>query len=182
MYYEVYDDSSDDDEPQVIDVSPSSILYSQDSIADFFNLAEGRTPLWETYRAVLLEGLSVSDDMDPIKVIPHEWRDDVWWALSGNRRLYLYKALEDVGFLTTVPVLEHPVNYRHRRFTTDCYGEDIRVRGCGDDEMEERIEEINQEWRQAMRRRRRRQRQPKVVQHYHNDEDDLSRMMARWRV
>ena len=69
------------------------------------------------------------------QVVPHDWKVNWWWALTGNRRLYLYKALEEVGAISTVPVLEYSLGTRIKRFTTDCEGAGIKVRGCGNYEV-----------------------------------------------
>lgn len=119
-------------------LSPSEIRYFQDSISNKFT--DG-TSLTSTF-ALLLDGqLSVSS----LPAMGCFWMNGSWYAVSGNRRLFLYKHLEDAGVLDTVTV-SRARGYNSRKFTTKCNGLDVRCRGHG---LEASIEQIVAEWRQG---------------------------------
>lgn len=79
---------------------PSDILFSQDSISDKFTNETFSLP--ETFQE-LLKGRKTPDDIRPMKVV--RWKEN-WWALTGNRRLYLYRVLERLSIFPTMPVIE----------------------------------------------------------------------------
>src|SRR6218665_474357 len=106
---------------------PSDIRYSQDSIGSRFR--DGRY-LSDTFDQLLNRRISV-DEVESIEVV--EVRS-LYWALTGHRRLYLYRKLEDIGELHTIPVRERSISDYSvkRRFeninTTNCNGLDIEMR------------------------------------------------------
>jgi hypothetical protein len=107
-------------------MSASDILYSQDSIKCRFT--DGTT-LEGTFRRLLNEELRAKD-IEPIDVV----KDDGgrWWVLRGNRRLFLYKILEQFYLIHEIPVrvIDNVTQGSVReRFTTNTEGMSIRVRG-----------------------------------------------------
>ena len=78
-------------------LSPSDIRFTQDSIAGRFY--DGRD-LSVTFQALLSGRLTV-DVITPIQVA---YIDGLYWARTGNRRLYLYRELESLGVIQTIPV------------------------------------------------------------------------------
>lgn len=102
-------------------LSPSDIRFTQDSVGGRFS--DG-SYISKTLEQLLYGGITV-DEIAPIEVVRHE---GLWWALTGNRRLYLYRKLEDLGVVTSVPVVKmsldawHTRNAFNNRMTTDCDG------------------------------------------------------------
>ena len=76
---------------------PSDIRFTQDSIGSRFT--DG-SYISNTFHDLLF-GLKSTDDIDDIEVVQ---QDGVWWAITGNRRLYVYRRLQDLGVVTTIPV------------------------------------------------------------------------------
>lgn len=128
-------------------LSPSSIFYSQDSISGRF--CRGG-PISITFEQLLYNEIGV-DDIEPITVI---WRWNKWWTLTGNRRLYIYKKLEELGIATDIPVIVGNLNNLHVchtfnvRFTTTNGGADIRIRRARE---EGEIERLATQWRTEYR-------------------------------
>src|SRR6218665_2110788 len=106
---------------------PRNIRYTQDSIGSRFT--DGRY-LSDTFDQLLNRRISV-DELEWIEVV--EVRS-LYWALTGNRRLYLYRKLEDLGEIHKIPVHEMSLSDYgvRRRFenrdTTTCDGLDIEMR------------------------------------------------------
>ena len=74
-----------------------------------------------------------------------EWRNNLY-ACEGNRRLYLYKELEEVNAIGSIPVEIRPLNWNSRfreRVTTNTEGADVAVSRV----LFETIDQINHEWR-----------------------------------
>lgn len=124
---------------------PEYIKFTQDSIkAQFMDGRELSSTLED-----LLYGRKTVDDIPPIEVV-EDLEDCGWWALTGNRRLYLYRKLEQLGVVETIPVIEvaiwdYGVSDRlNQRRTTFCDGRDIRLRGS---QGEWRINQIIDRWR-----------------------------------
>lgn len=120
-----------------MELKPRNIRYSQDSIADTF---ADHTPLTSTF-ARLLAGQLSPGDLPSIECI---LRDGNWYAASGNRRLYLYKKLEELGQLEKIFVSR--TFHCKRGFSTDCDGLSIKCRGSG---LERRMERIVEDWRRG---------------------------------
>src|SRR6218665_1259095 len=78
---------------------PNSIRYTQDSIGSRFT--DGRY-LSDVFEQLLNRRISV-EELWLIEVVEERF---LHWALSGNRRLYLYQKLENLGQVGTIPVRE----------------------------------------------------------------------------
>jgi len=89
------------------------------------------------------------DDIESI----HVFKDaqGVYWAHSGNRRLYIFKRLQRLGIVATIPVYvlcfgNSLAQLYRAEMTTENEGLDILVR---DSFAVHRIEAIESEWRRA---------------------------------
>src|SRR6218665_156259 len=122
---------------------PSEVLFTQDSIGGRF---QDRVYLTETFEELLYRRIT-PDEIEPIEVV---LRRGIWWALTGNRRLYLYKKLQPLGIVQTIPVVERfetepGVMYQlQRRMTTDTNGKTIKCRQSQADVM---INNIIDRWK-----------------------------------
>jgi hypothetical protein len=125
-------------------ISPSDILYSQDSIS--YRFTDGKT-LEETFRLLLNEKLA-ADDIEPIDVV----KDDSgrWWALHGNRRLFLYKMLKRFGLIDLIPVRNNgdvSQQFVREKFSTKTEGMSIRVReDVNNPQLEATLETLSEEY------------------------------------
>ena len=74
----------------------------------------------------LLHKIQTADDIEMIEVVRRPY--GLWWARTGNRRLYVYKALYNLRIIDTIPVFTR--DRLMRRLTTDydCDGKSIRIR------------------------------------------------------
>lgn len=112
---------------QSLRLRPRDIRFTQDSIGSRFT--DGRY-LSDTFEELLNRRISV-DQLEWIEVVEER---SLYWALTGNRRLYLYRKLEDLGEVNTIPVREMSLSDYGvmRRFdnrnTTSCDGLDIELR------------------------------------------------------
>ena len=106
---------------------PSEVRFTQDSIAGRFQ--DGRY-LSLTFEQ-LLDGVITTDDIEDMEVV---YTDENWWALTGNRRLYIYRRLQELGVISTVSVRVKSLNERgvanrfNNRHTTENDGKDIVCR------------------------------------------------------
>jgi len=89
----------------ITNVNPSDILFTQDSISEEFGWDGGET-LEETFREILYGEVDV-DDISPLTVVKISGE---YWVKSGNRRLYVYQKLNQLGRLDTVAVNKTKVN------------------------------------------------------------------------
>jgi hypothetical protein len=101
---------------------------------------------------------------ESIEIICVTWYDNNYYAVSGNRRLYLYKHLQARSLLTTVPVnivtcSDYVFN---QNYTTTNRGRSIHVRGRTDCEQE--VLDMIQEF--ITQRRKERQQQKKMQNRY----------------
>lgn len=107
-------------------MKPSDIRFSQDSVAPTFS--DGRSLI-----STLEELLAKTITPETIEYITILWHYTHYYALTGNRRLFLYKRLEVKGLLDDIPVVIVTNYYStqmqfSRRFTTKNGGQSIRVR------------------------------------------------------
>ena len=129
---------------------PSNIRFTQDSIGCRFT--DGKR-LTDTFRE-LLYGLITPDDIENIEVVQY---DGVWWALTGNRRLYLYQRLQDLGVVEYISVrvrfLSEPWVQKqwNNRLTTDCEGLDAV---CRQPEADKIISKMIKKWRKDTKTRK----------------------------
>ena len=78
-------------------LKPSLILYSQDNIGKTFR--DGRS-LSETMRQLLAKEVT-PESIEAIEVTEYE---GCYYAMTGNRRLFLYKELEAANLLSYITV------------------------------------------------------------------------------
>ena len=125
---------------------PSDIRFTQDSIGSRFT--DG-SYISNTFHDLLF-GLKSTDDIEVIEVVQ---QDGVRWAITGNRRLYLYRRLQDLGVVTTIPVrvrsLSEPWvrNQLNNHRTTNCDG----VKAvCRQSKADTRMDQMVKEWRRKL--------------------------------
>jgi hypothetical protein len=128
-------------------MAPSDIRFTQDSVSEEFGRDTGKT-IEETYRQLLHGDLTVNQ-IRPISVV---YLDDKWWAISGNRRLYIFKRLEGKNIIDSVPVKIKPLNVEKflRKRSTRNDGEDVRIREDRNhragDQLADRLDDIYNDW------------------------------------
>ncbi|CAH1786236.1 unnamed protein product, partial [Owenia fusiformis] len=106
-------------------VCPVDVLFSQSSIKGEFK--DGRS-FEDTLEDMLNDDLT-PDDLPPIKVI---LSCGSYWAVDGNRRLYLYQILHSYGHIDKIKVkvcTNYNLHSLRRKLTTKNGGESIKVRG-----------------------------------------------------
>src|SRR6218665_2904057 len=130
-----------------ITLRPSEIRYSQDTISHKFS---NGTPLTSTF-ARLISGKEKVTDLPALKCVS---RYGKWFSgPRGNRRLFLYKKLEEAGVITTISVLRYRNN--DYDYDDDDDGDDITIRGsgltvrCDEPSTESKINEIISQWRRG---------------------------------
>ena len=104
---------------------PSEIFYSQDSIMNRFGdyTPHGNTYIGETLDR-LLNGHCNVESIPNIRVV--QWNGK--WFIPDNRRLWVFRTAEEIGFLKSIYVIE-TYNRKNNKFTTKNGGASIRVRG-----------------------------------------------------
>lgn len=113
-----------------IELKPSEIFYSQDSIRSTFDSGKD---IGELLDEIVFESASVHR-IPNISVIKCGINgSSERWHTADNRRLWVFKQLERLGFLETIRVIQVTFNSRShsRKFSTVNGGESIRVRGGG---------------------------------------------------
>ncbi|XP_063416908.1 myb-like protein AA [Mytilus trossulus] len=108
-----------------MELRPSEIFYSQDSIMNRFGgyTNHGNTYIGETLDQ-LLKGHCNVNSIPTISVVKKYGK----WYTSDNRRLWVFRKAEELGFLETIDVNE-TYYLNENKFTTENGGESIRVRG-----------------------------------------------------
>lgn len=96
---------------------PSEIRYSTRSIESYFSSG---TPLPQVFAHLISGSLKVMD-LPRIEVYS---TDERWWTLDGNRRLFLYRKLENAGVVETIHVRKSCIipELFHRDFTPGWVG------------------------------------------------------------
>src|SRR6218665_160632 len=117
-------------------LSPSEIRYSQNSISHKFS--DGNL-LTSTFAKLISGQLSVTS-LPPLKCV---LKDGNWYATSGNRRLFLYRMLQEAGVLSSITVSKKN-RFGRRSFTTTCNGERVRCRWAM---LQCKIQDIIMEWK-----------------------------------
>jgi hypothetical protein len=123
-------------------LSPSEVLYTQDSIGCKFTNGDFLPDVF----ADLLYGRVKESNFPTIEVVKQNYK---WSALTGNRRLYLYRKLVDLGVVKKITVVKRSLDDENvqRRFlhrnTTTCEGRTIK---CRQEVAETKIAEIIEEW------------------------------------
>jgi hypothetical protein len=110
-----------------MELKPSEIFYSQDSIMNKFG---DYTPHGDTYIGETLDQLLNGHcNVLSIPNISVVQMNDKWFT-SDNRRLWVFRKAEEIGFLKKIEVEE--IGYiRDNKLTTENGGTSIRVRGGG---------------------------------------------------
>lgn len=106
-------------------LKPSEVFYSQDSISNRFGdyTAHGSLCIGETLDQLLNGTCNVSY----IPIISVIWRNGKYFT-TDNRRLWVFRKAEEIGFLKTIEVRQ--TSYINpAKFTTLNDGTSIRVRG-----------------------------------------------------
>ena len=122
----------------VFELSPDSIRFTQDSISGCFRNGQD---IWVTYEVLLYQRITPYK-IDSIEVFRRS--DGLYWAGTGNRRLYLYKKLRALGVIDKIPVREG--SFLNNSNTTDCNGVFTR---CRQSYADAKISEITEKWRAA---------------------------------
>ena len=94
---------------------PRDILYSQDSIGSRFS-NEGKS-LSDTFRDVVEERIELDDLLKDMTVV---WHRGYYWTISGNRRLFVLRQLEQHGYVGTVKVICSASDVFRRQVTKYC--------------------------------------------------------------
>lgn len=115
-----------------MNISPSEIRFTQESISNKFK--DGEHTILSTFQDLYLGNLS-ADDLPLLHVVTDERNKT--WVVKGNRRLFVYKKLQEYGKLNTVRVRVKPMveELFEKMHTTTCDGARVRIRGdykCGD--------------------------------------------------
>lgn len=142
----------------VIWIHPKDIKYTQDSIKAQFRDGRELTSTLED----LLYGRKTVEDIPRIEVVEELDPYEGFLAMTGHRRLYLYKKLEQLGVVEKIQVFEWPfMNY----WSSDRINErkptfsDIRLRGS---QGELRINQVIDRWRSSRPSIRIRDKQPET--------------------
>lgn len=108
-----------------MELRPSEIFYSQDSIMNRFGdyTMHGNTYIGETLDQ-LLQGHCNVNNIPTITVVNKYGK----WYTSDNRRLWVFRKAEEIGFLETIDVSVSSY-LNGNKFTTENGGTSIRVRG-----------------------------------------------------
>ncbi|XP_071181122.1 rac guanine nucleotide exchange factor JJ-like [Mytilus edulis] len=108
-----------------MELRPSDIFYSQDSIMNRFGdyTMHGNTYIGETLDE-LLQGYCNVNSIPTITVVKKYGK----WYTSDNRRLWVFRKAEEIGFLETIDVTVSSY-LNGNKFTTENGGTSIRVRG-----------------------------------------------------
>jgi len=107
-----------------MEIKPSQIFYSQDSILNRFSdyTRHANKNIGETLDHLLVGRCNV-DDILTMNVMKRNGE----WFISDNRRLWVFRKAEEIGFLETVKV--NVIYYiSNNKFTTVNYGRSVRVR------------------------------------------------------
>jgi len=133
----------------------SDIRYTQSSIFTRFTVNGEPVYLEGTFRE-LLNGRLTADAIECIEVV---FKYGVWWVLSGNKRLFMYKKLQKLGIICSIPVIIRQWSSFQvrklfkRRHTTQCSGRHIE---CVEKEnvvtgADVRIRQMRKSWCQKRR-------------------------------
>lgn len=84
--------------PTTLLLRPSDVLYSKDSISLSSSASEHQ--IVDTFRQ-LVDGLTKVSDVRPITVFRFRSK---YWTYNGNRRLLIFRMLEEFGLIDTISV------------------------------------------------------------------------------
>ena len=108
-----------------MELRPSQIFYSQDSILNRFGdyTRHAKMCIGETLDHLLVGRCNVEDILTMIVM-----KRNGKWFTSDNRRLWVFRTAEEIGFLETVKV--KVIRFiPNKKFTTVNHGQSVRFRG-----------------------------------------------------
>lgn len=133
-------DNDDDESVETLNLRPSVIRYSHDSIGCKFS---NGLPLTSVFAHLISGSLEVAD-LPRVHVLNINGH---FWAVTGNRRLYLYRMLEEVGVVETISVTKSSVSPTSKafkkQFTNGCGGMEI---SCRQNSLRPSLVEIVSDW------------------------------------
>ncbi|XP_077870169.1 uncharacterized protein LOC144363093 [Saccoglossus kowalevskii] len=130
--------------PNVV-LRPSQIYFLHDSIDCRF---QDKTNMLETFRQLLYKEINPAA-IQPIAVFD---KNDKWWVYAGNRRLYLFRKLEEYGvvkYITAWKVRKIDPDEWKKRNTTTNGGRSVSIRNAR--QFEAKMQNIVREWRSNRR-------------------------------
>ena len=110
-------------------LTPKEIHFTQNSINARFSKFANHKALYSTLEDLLYNKIKI-DDIEKSEVV---YMNGSWWALTGNRRLYIYKELEELGELRQIQVVKRSLAAEgveelfSKRFSTDNNGTSVKV-------------------------------------------------------
>ena len=140
-------------------LKPKEIRFTQDSVASRFR--DGMY-LSDTFEQILYRRIT-PDDIEAIQVVEE---NGVWLALTGNRRLYIYRKLENLGIISTVPVVIRDISDWYvcsklsEMRTTTCAGVSAH---CRQPEADRKMNQTVAEWRRQLNRQQTSWQTPRTV-------------------
>ncbi|CAE6955229.1 unnamed protein product [Symbiodinium sp. CCMP2456] len=102
-------------------IRPSDVGFSHDSISHRFSCGRLVTATLEELRSGQID-VSIIPQMFVSQV------DGCWFAYTGNRRLWVFRELENEGYLHEIEVQVTSSKLAKKRFTTTNMGASVRVR------------------------------------------------------
>ena len=87
---------------KVVKMNPKEIRFSQDSISETFNGPDGWS-IWKLFDDIYDGRLDIARPTLMISVV---FQDGHYFVEEGNRRLYIYKLLEDLDKINKIQVAE----------------------------------------------------------------------------
>lgn len=138
---------------ETLQVPPRDIRFTQDSISEAFGDRGDQAPIdpetiEDTFRKLLYGDVSVNS-LRKISVVR---KDNRMWVVSGNRRLYVFKKLQEHGRISTVPINVVALNKERfeKMFTTKNEGQSIYIRQdrkhSRGNKLEDRLRMIYNNW------------------------------------
>lgn len=140
---------------ETLSVAPSNVCFLQDSISEKFGEHaggggfDGETHTIEGTFKDLLYGVTDISSIRPISVVRNGGK---MWAVSGNRRLYVYRKLQEYRRISKITVQVKPIDAPrfNQMNTTKNGGQSIYIRQDRKrghyDKMEQRLKNIYSEW------------------------------------
>ncbi|XP_069104093.1 uncharacterized protein [Argopecten irradians] len=124
---------------------PSDLRFTHDSVSCRFS--DGHT-LEDTFKK-LLNGDLQHYQLRPLVAMSHMGH---WFVVRGNRRLYLYKKLEEIGKIDEVKVVTQNFDDRvfTKQFSSKNMGVSLRIRG--NPYIESELRRCINDWRDARTR------------------------------
>lgn len=125
----------------VVRMRPSDLRYTHDSIGSTFTNGTG---LEETFEELLYDNLSI---IDMPNMVAMYFNGDLY-VVRGNRRLFIYQALEDAGKISRVNVkcIQFEQNLFCRHHTTETSGVSVRIRGRPFGSVRQKLKDIVNTW------------------------------------